>query len=163
MRIDSGQKDGVALDGLGFIVMLYSPGPMADGNMKVGLIIDDKASEAQTDAIAAIASGESGGPMAALAPLVSEIAGIEKRPVQFESDGLNYNVSAGELVDQALRGVPSPVQEGEPLYIDNTCHPVSPKLALANATHSRFHAFGIDWDDSSGLRNGHFAPFSWAA
>ena len=34
-------------------------------------------------------------------------------------------------------------------------------LALANATHSHFHAFGIDWDDASGTRNGHFAPFAW--
>ncbi|MGA8262487.1 MAG: hypothetical protein WB783_19935 [Arenicellales bacterium] len=42
-------------------------------------------------------------------------------------------------------------------------HPVNPKLALARATHHEFHAFGIDWKDASGTRNGHFAPFSWSA
>jgi hypothetical protein len=162
MRIDKGQKDGVRLDGLSFIVLLHSPGAMADGNMKVGLIVDESADDSQVEAISAIATGAEGGPMAALAPLVGEIAGVEKRPITFENDGMSYRVTAGELIDQSLAGVPSASQEGEPIYIDNTCHPVSSKLALAQATNSKFHAFGIDWEDASGTRNGHFAPFSWA-
>ena len=58
--------------------------------------------------------------------------------------------------------MPGPARAGEPIYLDNTGHPVSAKLALAKAARSKFHAFGIDWDDSSGTRNGHFAPFAWA-
>ncbi|MGC3875331.1 DUF1326 domain-containing protein [Halomonas sp. GXIMD04776] len=161
MRIDDGDKEGTSLSGLAFLVLLHSPGPMAEGNIKVGLIIDDKANETQTQAISEIASGTVGGPMAALAPLVGEMAGVEKRPITFETNGLNHTVKAGDLVDQALVGVPSVSKEGEPIYLENTAHPVSAKLALANASHSRFHAFGIDWEDASGLRNGHFAPFSW--
>jgi hypothetical protein len=42
MRIDKGEKDGVRLDGLSFIVILHSPGAMADGNITVGLI-DERA------------------------------------------------------------------------------------------------------------------------
>lgn len=163
MRIDKGQKDGITLDGLKFIVMMHAPGVMGAGNMKVGLIVDQSADEAQTQAIGEIASGAAGGPMAALAPLVSENAGIERRPITFEMEGLDRVVKAGELVDQALVGVPSVSSEGEPVYLDNTAHPVTPKLALANATQSHFHAFGIDWDDASGTRNGHFASFAWSA
>jgi hypothetical protein len=114
-------------------------------------------------AIGEIASGAAGGPMAALAPLVSEFAGVEKRPIAFEIDGMNISVKAGELIDQAIKGVPSLSREGEPMFIDNTAHPVSARLALANATRSVFNVFGIRWNDSSGKRNGHFAPFSWAA
>jgi hypothetical protein len=163
MRIDRGKKDGVSLDGVSFIVMMHSPGPMGEGNIKVGLIIDDRASDAQVEAISAIATGAEGGPMAALAPLVGEIAGIERRPISFEMDGLNRVVKAGDLVDQAIAGVPSMVDEVSPLYIDNVAHPVNARLALAKATKSLFNVFGISWDDSSGSRNGHFAPFSWAA
>ena len=68
MQIEKGEKDGVTLDGISFIVLLYSPGAMADGDIKLGLIVDDKANEAQTDAIGAIATGAAGGPMAALGP-----------------------------------------------------------------------------------------------
>ena len=46
--------------------------------------------------------------------------------------------------------------------MDNTAHPVNSRLSLAKATRSRFHAFGIDWDDTTGTRNGHFAPFAWS-
>lgn len=162
MRIDKGEKDGVKLDGLSFIVLLHSPSAMAEGNMTAGLIVDARASEQQTAAIKSIALGEAGGPMAALAPLVGKVAGLEKRPIVFESSGLKHSVRAGELIDQACEGLPGAARTGEPIYIDNTCHPVSAKLGLAKATRSRMHAFGIDWDDSSGTRNGHFAPFAWA-
>jgi hypothetical protein len=162
MKIDTGEKDGVSLDGLAFIVLMHSPKAMAEGDMTVGLIIDQKADAKQVEAIGAIASGAAGGPMAALGPLVSRMAGIEQRPITFHQDGMKYAVTAGELIDQALEGVPGPARPGEPICLDNTCHPVSSKLALARATRSRFHAFGIDWDDASGTRNGHFAPFAWA-
>lgn len=162
MRIDRGEKDGVKLDGLSFIVVMHSPGAMAEGNITVGLIVDERATEKQTEAIGAIASGAAGGPMAALGPLVGRMAGVEKRPISFEVTGLSYAVKAGELIDQACEGVPGPARAGEPIYLDNTGHPVNSKLGLAKATRSVFHAFGIDWEDSSGKRNGHFAPFAWA-
>jgi len=163
MRIDRGQKDGVALDGLSFIVMLQSPGPMADGNLTVGLIVDDRASDAQAQAIADIATGGAGGPMATLAPLVGRIAGMQRAPIRFESDGLRHAVRAGELVDQECAGIESPVAPGEAIAIVNSAHPVNQRVSLARATRSRFHVFGMDWDDSTGQRNGHFAPFSWSA
>jgi hypothetical protein len=88
-RIDKGQKDGVSLAGVKFMVVLHSPGPMANGNLTVGLIIDKAASEAQAEAVAAIATGQAGGPMDALGPLVGKVAGIERREVTFEMNGLN--------------------------------------------------------------------------
>ncbi|HET7362273.1 MAG TPA: DUF1326 domain-containing protein [Burkholderiales bacterium] len=163
MRIDKGEKDGVKLEGLCFIVLLRSPGAMAEGNMTVGLIVDQRASDAQVKAIADIATGAAGGPMAALAPLVGTVAGVEKRPIRFEKDGMLFRVTAGELIDQSIEGVPGPARPGEPIYLDNTCHPVNSRLALAKATRSKFDAFGIRWNDSSGTRNGHFAPFAWSA
>ena len=162
MRIDKGEKDGVRLDGVSFIVMLHAPGAMGAGNMTVGLIVDERASDAQVEAIGAIATGAAGGPMAALAPLVGRVAGIEKRPIEFTVDGLSRSVRAGDMVDQACEGLPSATAPGQAIGIDNTAHPVNSRLSLARATRSVMHAFGIDWDDSSGSRNGHFAPFAWS-
>lgn len=163
MKIERGEKDGVRLDGVAFIVLMHTPGAMGEGDITVGVIVDDGASDEQVDAVAAIVSGQEGGPMAALAPLVSKNAGIEKRPIVIEADGSNYSVKAGELIDQACVGVMSAADPDVPIYIENTVHPANSRLALAKATHSHFHAFGIDWDDASGTRNGHFAPFAWAA
>ena len=62
MKITKGEKDGVSLDGLSFIVLLHAPSAMADGNIKVGLIVDENASDEQTAAISDIATGAAGGP-----------------------------------------------------------------------------------------------------
>jgi hypothetical protein len=162
MKIERGEKDGIKLDGLSFMVVMHSPGAMIDGDLKVGLIVDENADEEQTAAIAAIASGEAGGPMANLAPLVSTMAGIEKRPISFTADGLKFTSKAGDLVDQQAEGVASMADETKAVCIDNTAHPVNSRLNLAKAVRSTFDAFGIKWSDSSGSRNGHFATFSWA-
>ena len=162
MHIDKGHKDSVPLDGLSFIVMLHAPGAMGAGNITVGLIIDERASEAQVEAISAIATGAVGGPMAALGPLVGKIAGVERRPIQFDADGLNRAVRAGDLVDQACEGIPSASAPGQAIGLDNTAHPVNSRVSLAKATRSLFNVFGIKWNDSTGTRNGHFAPFVWA-
>lgn len=163
MRIDKGAKDGVKLDGVSFIVMLHSPGPMAEGNLTVGLIIDDRASDEQAEAVQAIASGSAGGPLAALAPLIARMAGVERRNIQFAGEGLKWSVKAGDLVDQACEGIPSAADPQEPICLDNTAHPVSPRIGLARASRSVFNAFGMRWNDRSGDRNGHFAKFAWSA
>jgi len=163
MKIFKGEKDGVSLDGLSFIVLLHAPSAMSDGNIKVGLIVDENASDEQTAAIGDIATGAAGGPMEAMGPLVGEVAGVEKRPISFVSDGDKISVTAGELIEQEIEAVNSALPNGGPIKIDNVPHPVTTTLALARATKSRFNAFGVEWDDATGSRNGHFAPFAWSA
>lgn len=162
LRIDKGEKDGVTLDGLAFVVTMHSPGPMADGNITVGLIVDDRATEQQLEAISAIATGSAGGPMAGLAPLVGKLAGVERSAITFEIDGLSRSVRAGNLLDQSLMGVASAADPSQALAVDNTAHPVNSRLSLARATRSVFKMFGMDWQDTSGTRNAHFAPFAWS-
>jgi hypothetical protein len=160
-HVDQGRFGAVKLDGLAFAVVGFTPGVMGEGNWKVGLIVDERASGEQQQAIAAIASGQAGGPMAALAPLIGTFLGMERKPIRFEKNGLARSVSIPGVLEQALEGVASPAKPGEPLVIDNTLHPANPRLALAHATRSRLHAFDLVWEDTSGTNNGHFAPFAW--
>ncbi|MEO7338832.1 MAG: DUF1326 domain-containing protein [Caldimonas sp.] len=98
----------------------------------------------------------------ALAPLVGRIAGIERRAIRFETDGLKRTVRAGDLIEQACEGVASGSVVGQAICIDNTVHPVNNRLSLAKALFSKFNVFCVKWIDSSGTRNGHFAPFAWS-
>ena len=82
-QVDRGTYGSVSLDGLGFIVLGYTPEAMAKGNWSVGLIADERASAEQRDAITAIASGAAGGPMAALSPLVGKFLGLQPAPIRF--------------------------------------------------------------------------------
>lgn len=161
-HVDQGRYGNTTLDGLNFVVVGHAPGPsMADGNIAVGLITDERATPEQQQALVQIGSGQGGGPMAALGPLITKMLGADAKPIRFEKNDLRCSVSIPGTLDQAVEGVPSPVKQGEPLYLDNTVHPANARLALAKATRSHLHAFGIDWDDTSGKNNGHFAPFDW--
>jgi hypothetical protein len=160
-HIEKGNSNGVQLDNLNFAVIGNAPQIMGKGNWSVGLIIDDRASTDQKNAITVIASGNAGGPPAILTGVVGKLLGVESRPIQFKKNGLSRSVSIPKMLEQSVEGVASVSVPSEPLYIDNTLHPANARLALAKATQSHLHAFGIDWDDTSGNNNGHFAPFDW--
>jgi hypothetical protein len=162
-HIDRGRYGSVGLDGLNFAILGRTPGAMVNGGWSVGVIVDERASREQRDALGAIASGQAGGPVAALAPLITKVLGVEARPITYRQDGMQRSVSIPGVLEQALEGVGSPARPGEPLYVDNTLHPANARLALAHATRSRLSVFGLEWEDASGQNNGHFAPFSWAS
>src|SRR5205814_6368 len=114
------------------------------------------------EAITAIASGQAGGPMAAIAPLVGHLAGAEAKPIKIESKGMHRAVSIPGILDIAVDGIAG-AKPKQPIYLDNVGHPAASRLALAKASRGHLHAFGINWDDTSGKNNGHFAPFSWSS
>jgi hypothetical protein len=161
LRIERGQHGDTRLDGLAFAVLLHTPGPMIQGNWTVGVVVDERASAAQREALTAIASGQGGGPMAALGPLVGRFAGVEAKPIAIQSSGMRRSVSIAGALDLEVEGIAGARAE-EPIYLDNVGHPAASRLALAKASRSHMHAFGIDWDDTSGRNNGHFAPFAWS-
>ena len=134
---------------------------MGKGNWSVGLIVDDRASAEQKQAITTITSGQAGGPPAILTGVVGKLLGVESRSITFKKEGLRRSVSIPGMLEQTCEGVPSVANPAEPLYIGNTMHPANSRLALAKATASHLHAFGLNWDDTSGNNNGHFAPFNW--
>jgi hypothetical protein len=163
-KIDRGSYGSVALDGLGFIILGLTPQEMGKGNWSVGLIVDERATTEQRDAIGAIASGSAGGPMAALSGLIGNFLGVQTAPIRFESSGPKWSVKAASLLDMAAEGAKgiNPAAT-EPMYLENTGHPAADRFALAHASRSHVHAFGLNWVDVSGRNNGQYAPFSWAS
>jgi len=162
MQIERGSFGDIPLNGLTFIVLGMTPEEMGKGNWSVGLVIDERATAAQRDAITAIASGAAGGPMAPLSGLIGKFLGAEQAPIRIEQDGKKFTVTAGKLVDMAGEGAMGiDPNATEPLYLENTGHPVSSRLAVAHASKSHVHALGLTWDDASGKNNAHYAPFNW--
>lgn len=162
MQIERGNYGNVPLTGLGFIVLGLTPEAMGRGDWSVGLVIDERATAEQRDAITAIASGAAGGPMAALSGLIGRFLGVESAPIRFDRNGVTWSVNASRFVDMAAAGAMGINPNAtEPLYLDNTGHPASDRLAVAHASKSHVHALGLTWDDSSGRNNGHYAPFAW--
>ncbi len=162
LQIERGSYGALSLDGLGFIILGFTPEAMGKGNWSVGVVADDRASAEQRDAITAIASGSAGGPMGALSGLVGTFLGVESAPIRFDRSGVTWAVTASKLVDMAAEGAMGVNPNAtEPLHLDNTGHPVNDRLALCHASKSHVHALGLSWDDTSGKNNGHYASFAW--
>jgi hypothetical protein len=161
-QIDRGAYGAVPLDGLGFIVLGKTPEAMNKGNWSVGVVVDERATPEQRDAITSIVSGAAGGPMAAVTGLVGTFLGVESAPIRFDRSGVRWTVKASPLVDMAAEGVMGLNPDAtEPLHIGNTGHPANDRLALCHASKSKVSALGLTWDDVSGRNNGHYAPFAW--
>src|SRR6266550_7444780 len=94
MQVERGSFGTVSLDGISFIVLGFTPEAMGKGNWSVGLVIDERASAEQRDAITAIASGAAGGPMAPLSGLIGKFMGVEAAAIHFERKGPKWSVTA---------------------------------------------------------------------
>ena len=160
-QIERGSFGKVALDGLGFIVLGLTPEEMGKGNWSVGLITDARANAEQKEAITTIASGQGGGPMAALSGLIGKFLGVESAPIVFDRQGRTWSIKAANFVDMAATGAKGLNPDAPDLRLDNTGHPAADSVSLARASKSHVNAFGLKWDDVTGTNNGQYAPFSW--
>src|SRR5215469_7476258 len=146
-RIDAGSYGDTTLDGLKFALVIRSGKVMADGNWVFGGVVDERADDAQRQALAAIASGEAGGPPGFIRDnLVSDFRGVAFKPIEFNLDGLKRSTVIGDAVSFEIEGVTPRNRTGEPLYIDNAAHPAGRRLALARAKTFRMQGFGLDVD-----------------
>lgn len=162
-RIDAGSYGDTKLDGLKFALVIRSGKVMADGGWIFGGVVDETADDAQRHALAAIVSGQAGGPPAFIREnLVSDFRGVEFRPIEFTQDGLKRSTAIPDILSFEIEGVASRNRSGEPFYIDNTAHPAGRRLALARSKETHVHGFGLDLDLAGRGNNGHFAPFAWA-
>lgn len=161
-HIDSGDVDGVDVSKLTVAVLADTPQLMSDGNWRVGVFMDAAASQEQADKLGAVFSGQVGGPMAMLAPLIGEMMGVEVAPIEFSDDGRRHSVRIGDVVDIEVEDFVPPLNPGgEVSKLTGMFHPANSTLTVARAVRSRINAFGLELSQEG--KNGHSAPFSWAA
>ena len=159
-NVRAGEVDGLDVSGLSVAVVADTPAMMTDGNWRLGLIIDEAASQEQSDKLAAVFSGQMGGPMAALAPLVGEVLGVEKAPIEYRDDGLSHYARVGDGVEIEVQDFVPPMREGhEPTRLEGVFHPSNSTLTIAKPARSRISAFGMEFENAG--RSAFSAPFTW--
>jgi hypothetical protein len=158
--IQEGEIEGTDVGGLKVAAIADTPKVMTDGNWRLGVFIDEQATEEQGEKLVQVFTGQLGGPMAALGPLVGEMLGVERARIDFEDDGLRHSVRVGEAIDFEIEDiVPFGAETGEPVRFDGMFHPVGSNLTMAEAKRSRINAFGIEYEGKTGLST---SEFSWA-
>jgi len=160
-HVTDGDVDGTDVSGLTVAAVADTPKVMTDGNWRIGVFIDAAASDAQAEKLGAVFSGQLGGPMEALGPLIGENLGAERAPIEVREDGLRHSVRIGDAVDFEIEDiVPFGIESGEPARLTGIFHPAGSELTIAKATRSSIDAFGIAYEGKSAFSKSHFA---WAA
>jgi hypothetical protein len=160
-NIEKGEVEGVDVSGKTVVAVAETPKVMSEGNWKLGVIMDESASDEQAEKLGAVFSGALGGPMEALGPLVGEDLGVERAAIEVKEDGLTHSVKVGDMVDLEIEDVvPFGVETGKPAKITGIFHPVSDELTVSRATRSSIDAFGVKTETKAGFSK---SDFSWAA
>ena len=159
--IHEGEVDGMDIGGTRVAAIAETPKVMTEGNWRLGLFVDERASDEQADRLVKVFTGQLGGPMAGLAPLVGEVLGVERAQIDVGTDGMRHQVRVGDAIDFEIEDiVPFGVTTGEPVRFHGMFHPVASDLTMAEARRSRIDAFGIRYEGKTGLST---SDFSWAA
>jgi hypothetical protein len=159
--IREGEIESTDISGLKVAAIADTPKVMTEGNWRLGVFVDAQATEEQAEKLVQVFSGQLGGPMAAIAPLVGEMLGVERARIEVHDDGLRHSVRVGDAIDFEIEDiVPFGVETGEPVRFSGMFHPVASDLTMAEAKRSRISAFGIEYEGKTGLST---SEFSWAA
>jgi hypothetical protein len=159
--IGEGEVDGTDVGGTRVALIIDTPKVMTEGNWKLGVFVDEGASEEQQEKLVQVFSGQIGGPMAGIAPLVGEMLGVERARIDIEDDGHRHSVRVGDAIDFEVEDiVPFGVENGEPVRFQGMFHPAGSDLTMAEAKRSRINAFGIEYEGKTGLSK---SGFAWAA
>jgi hypothetical protein len=80
-NLTTGRIRGIDVSGLTLIGVVHIPGNILEGNWKQAVLVDDRATDEQADALLDCFSGKLGGPLADLASLVGERVSVERAKI----------------------------------------------------------------------------------
>jgi hypothetical protein len=160
-NIKEGEIEGTDVSGLAVAAIVDSPKVMTEGNWRLGLFVDENATDEQLDKLTAVFGGQKGGPMEAATPLIGEMLGVERAPFELAEEGLSHSVKIGDAIDFEIEDiVPFGVETGEPIRLVGVFHPAASEFNAAEAKRSKISAFGIEYEGKTGISASEFA---WAA
>jgi hypothetical protein len=160
-HIDEGSFGGVTLNGLNVAMLAHTPGHMLQTKWKVALYLDEHAGADQQQALGGIFSGQAGGHLATLGPLIGEVMGVKAVPIQYLATGKERSLRIPNIAEvdiEALEG-----QGGSLVTIDH--HPFTPvpghPAVVSTSKKLSIHDHGISLELSG--KNGFYSPFAYQA
>jgi hypothetical protein len=154
VNIANGALDDTDLSGTKAVLSYSSPGKITDGRLRLGLVVDDAASDEQTAALERIFSGLAGGVFEAFAGLTENWLGVERAAIEF-SDGEEPSATVGDIQVNftAFRG-----QDGNVTTARNAAFGFAPEFTLGKSA-GRSGVLGESFE----ANYAEAAQFEWAS
>ena len=130
-QIESGDSNGTDLSGVAFALQFNFPSNLTAGDLTVGLVVDEAASDEQAQALERIVSGQEGGLFADFVPLIGEARPLRRARVTF-SDG--DSPSASIEGEAEIRFEPARGADGAPTTVSNATLAFAPTIAIGKGS-----------------------------
>jgi hypothetical protein len=162
--IDRGTVDGTDVSGLTIALVTHIPGNVLQGNWRVAVFVDDKATAQQQDALLNVWTGKLGGPVADLSKLVGEVVSVERAPISFSVVEGQGTLKIGAVVEATM--TPYRGATGNVTTLNESAFstiPGSPAyVSKASSYRRQTSRYGLDDVDLKG-RNAIQGKFSFVA
>lgn len=158
-HIDSGYLNDEKLDDLNVALACYSPGHMKEGNWQAALYVDERATDAQFDAITQIYAGKLGGHPAILMSFVTEVWGIKRVKIDFKMQGNQRRLIIPDIAQATIESIQG--IKGGDATIDNPplCVVSSHPTVVAKSSQYQYQDYDNAWKFTE--RNGYYSPFTY--
>ncbi len=103
-HFDRGHVGGVDVAGLNLGFIGHLPGNVFDGNVKLLVLVDERAADAQQDALLTAFTGKEGGALADLAALIGEVVGVQRAAIEFDVAKGSGRFRVGALFEGEVEG-----------------------------------------------------------
>jgi hypothetical protein len=147
-NLTSGKIRGIDVSGLSIVNVGHIPGNVLDGNWRIAIYVDDRASDEQMEALLDAFGGKLGGPLADLAGLVGEIVAVERAPISHTIVDGAGTLNVGDKVDCAMHPYRGP--DGSITTLNNSVFSTVPGAPayVAVADHQRIDVpeHGYQWE-----------------
>lgn len=135
-HVDSGTIEGTDVSGLTLALSVHIPGNVLAGGWRAVVVVDDKATQEQEDALLRLFTGQLGGAVADLAALIGEVAAVERAPIVFTvAEGVG-RLTVGNLADAEITGYSGAT--GQPSVLSETVFSTIPGSPVYVGRASRF-------------------------
>jgi hypothetical protein len=170
-RIREGSYGDVDLSGLNLVGVLRFEGNIwdEDTRMDMGMIVDERADDAQREAIQTLFGGQAGGwPQVFAEGFLGNLLGLEFAPIELEIDddleSWRVNVPGKATGSTELLTGPTTTAGDRLAVMNPPGSEVGPGQGAATygvATTDRADAFGLSWERSG--RSSKHIPFEWSS
>ena len=145
---DKGEINGVDVSGLELIFVAQIPGNvLVPKSWKILVLIDDRATDEQMQALLDAYTGKLGGPLADLAQLVGEVIGVERVPISHEVRGGSGELTVGNWIRASMEPYRGP--DGSVTTLRDSIFSTIPGtpayVAKANTHEMNIPKYGIKW------------------
>jgi hypothetical protein len=101
-RVERGRVNGVDVSGHTIAMLIHIPGNVLTGNWRVAMLVDDRATAEQHEALVSAFTGKLGGPLADVAQLVGEVLAVERAPITFDLKEGKGTLLIGDLCEAEM-------------------------------------------------------------